>query len=1142
MPCAKIKDWEINNSFPVDLDPMAGGSETDPEDAQMPVDEPDEPEAKNVIEINPKSMVGPAEDVIEISDSEDEDHTQNKRHDKDSESVTPFAKALELFSFKGLFMQTERYAMARAANPCLEIEDVGPIGLPLSSGIAASIMSDIASDRLEIPAEKVHFQNPHWDAWIQKEAGLACSELAGKSVQPVYRLKSLVLERPGSESNSPKLPSEAVGSLVIFLPSLFSGGQLECRHGLQSKTIDFAPQSQLFTSVLAAYPSVQIACRAITSGYRFSLNYDILQPDAAPRALPPFPDMESAASALKQAMEEWDEDEDGMEPAAFFLQRQYSLKNFSAQSLAGSDAILVAHLAQLAEKLDFQLYIVQLELWQSKYGHYYGYDGPGAKIDRRKIRDLETEDELTGLDVHAVDVQGIPVRISGFDFKGYDTEYLNGKIDDVEPRCDYERLYDEQIRVDEKYDRTLVLLWRTPENSEHPVQIRYSPEYASWALQASVSTSPSTRENILVDSLRTKPQKNPHEKEVERDMEAVTRALCKCACQWSDLNMLLTTLEANQVAANLALIGLDLYIEAFRAFGWNALKDFFAQASRTDVSNPRRQEFAVRLGQAAKEVADAEAEAWSETQQEAVLSSLNRASVCEVDWLLGLGTTHSAQFISEVIYPQLKTQQLESAFWVHFVRRLREHPISAELHRNFSDECVLQAVNNLPAFPVRPAGSASRQVQEPDARAIIEVLKLCENTGNTDLCVRILEKMKQATHEEAFPAECPPWRYYLELTPSLNEYISSVGDVDQDRYDFRPFFEEAALTILGGKRKANLGFFSPCPFTAENLSILVMATKRAGGFSFLDESNKKTLLAGWDSESLEKLVRYFFAEWAPSPDSELNRVLNLIVRQAIDVFDTSSFHAAAAKGNHSSAADEMVSMVKFCFDVGARSELQYLLLHLVSPPVGISISQHVSKVLAPFMPALAGYLTTQNLTLEASPFGKCSASIVKAFASTVMCQTPNELAAGTKVGCDNLKCSDCQKTLSDFFTSDEQTIVLPRPAKAREHLEAQLAAPAPKSWGVKFKVIKTQVGAHKLEISKPANMTIAGLWAENSERGKALLALLGDEAAQRRIMGPNYDEALSQISERRTATKRPMDDSSEMDGVSPVKKAKVSAS
>jgi hypothetical protein len=71
-------------------------------------------------------------------------------------------------------------------------------------------------------------------------------------------------------------------------------------------------------------------------------------------------------------------------------------------------------------------------------------------------------------------------------------------------------------------------------------------------------------------------------------------------------------------------------------------------------------------------------------------------------------------------------------------------------------------------------------------------------------------------------------------------------------------------------------------------------------------------------------------------------------------------------------------------------------------------------------------------------------------------------------------------------------------------------------------------------------MTIAGLWEENSQRGKALLALLGDEATRRRILGPDYDEVVAQIRGRRTGMKRPAD--AEMDVHSLAKRTKAAPS
>ncbi|KAJ7859096.1 hypothetical protein B0H13DRAFT_2570751, partial [Mycena leptocephala] len=296
----------LHNSFVVEAVPAESEEVTSESDTE------DEEEAQSTVEVD--------SEVEEVTTSQTQ--TKKRRRKKVPQSMSALEKALELFSFEGSFMQTERYSMNRAANPCLEIEGIGSIGLPLSAGVAANLMSNISAGVLEIPAEQIRFQNPDWDAWLQREVGLVCSELAGKTVRPLYRLRNLVLESHGSELSAPELPPDAVGSLIIVLPCLFTGGQLECRHGVQSKTIEFAPESQLLTSVITAYSGVQITQRSITSGYRLSLTYDILQPTADPR-IPSFPDTDSAAAALEQAMERWKEDdmESEPDPVAYFLQR-----------------------------------------------------------------------------------------------------------------------------------------------------------------------------------------------------------------------------------------------------------------------------------------------------------------------------------------------------------------------------------------------------------------------------------------------------------------------------------------------------------------------------------------------------------------------------------------------------------------------------------------------------------------------------------------------------------------------------------------------------------------------------------------------------------------------------------------------------
>ncbi|KAK6974349.1 2og-fe oxygenase [Favolaschia claudopus] len=1029
--------------------------------------------------------------------------------------------------------------MFGAANPCLDVEGIGGIGLPLSSPVGASLVADDGA-LLVVPAAKIRFLNREWTAWLEKEAAGVCAGLAGRKVQPSYRLRDLVIEGPGSRFEFPVLPVDVAGRLIVHLPTVFTGGRLQCRLGVQSKSINISSGSQLHTSILAAYSGVHIASEEIGSGYRLSLIYDIVQPNVRRQSIPPFPNFAAAALILERAMKKWNDGKSDYERNVmpFFLrQSYYDTKNFSPRSLTGSDDILMAHLIQLSQRLDFQVYFVQISFFQQPYGEYgsedeFRYSRAPDEVDPKRIKNLHIESELPReLTASATDAQGVDVDILEFEFEdgGWDGGYLNGELTDVKPvQSEYETFGEDmdtlQIRVDETYERTAVLLMSNTHYPDAPVyEVIYEPEYAVLELERSVSSTPTTREEILVHSLKA----------LKKKYEEVPRVLCKCACQWSDLKLLLETIETYQIASNLGLIGMDGCAVALKKFGWDSLRDFFKQVAYDDSSNIRRQELVSMLTDLAKDSGNLELEEWSKEQPERMLRSLNRSCIDEVDWLLDLGTSHGVDFLRDTVYPQLEGQELESDFWVHFVQQLRKHPMMNSLSAAFVRSCVVQAVNNITPFAATHDVAHQTypyHTQEPEINSITDVFRLCRTTGNVDLCPQILDKMKQDAQEAKFLVECPPWKFHLELTRSLDDSLSLPEDPSTgDGYDFQPFFKEAIFNILRGEEK-----FSPCPFSADNLSMLVVAINRGGGYAVFEEADAKTLLSGRDTESLKTLTRYFVREWKLQCETRPGLV-KALVSQAIDVFDTTALHQPSRMQAKPLTIDDVIGLLNFCFEVEEQSEIQHLLLHVVAPPSGASILQHVEKILVPLLSALRDYLVTRGLTLEAPPFAKCAANIVKAFSVTAMRQTPQDLIGDTRVGCASNSCSEC-RMLRNFFQrdGDDQTLEITRTGKIREHVANQVFA-LPKSWGTTCRTIKTHTTPYTIEIVKGENMTASGVWKENSERGKALLALLGDEPAQKRILGPNYSEVTAQICERNT--KRSGDDEGQLG--SPAKRARV---
>jgi hypothetical protein len=134
------------------------------------------------------------------------------------------------FAFDGNFGFSARYTMRNAANPCFKIDGIGTVGLPLSQRDALAIISvagpvSVANTPStpgiwEVPADKVclamqnyqamnnivhppqiHFDDPAWDAWIQKTACLAaCTSLQPNpspgQTGPTCTLRKLVVQGP----------------------------------------------------------------------------------------------------------------------------------------------------------------------------------------------------------------------------------------------------------------------------------------------------------------------------------------------------------------------------------------------------------------------------------------------------------------------------------------------------------------------------------------------------------------------------------------------------------------------------------------------------------------------------------------------------------------------------------------------------------------------------------------------------------------------------------------------------------------------------------------------------------------------------------------------------------------------------------
>jgi hypothetical protein len=181
------------------------------------------------------------------------------------------------------------------------------------------------------------------------------------------------------------------GTLVICLPSQHEGGQVELKHGDETKTFDTAPTSSFDFSWLAWYADVTHEVKPVTAGFRFVLTYNLIHVGPGSRQLAAFQGDErrEALFLINEAITSWktareksleaaeaDEDDKEYKPGeddaedetpsgpdmlAYLLDHKYTDANLSFNHLKGKDKIKAKYLEEACTPHDFVVFLANLE-------------------------------------------------------------------------------------------------------------------------------------------------------------------------------------------------------------------------------------------------------------------------------------------------------------------------------------------------------------------------------------------------------------------------------------------------------------------------------------------------------------------------------------------------------------------------------------------------------------------------------------------------------------------------------------------------------------------------------------------------------------------------------------------------------------
>jgi hypothetical protein len=181
---------------------------------------------------------------------------------------------------------------------------------------------------------------------------------------------------------------------------------------------------------------------------------------------------------------------------------------------------------------------------------------------------------------------------------------------------------------------------------------------------------------------------------------------------------------------------------------------------------------------------------------------------------------------SSSIIPQLSTLNVDMNFSVRFLRRLHEEKNSFSPPSSLClvlSELVGHLVDSAPPFPITEICLGNSSSQNPDVDSSMQLIKLAVDTGNVDTCSRIFAGMRSVPRDGELKHIIS--RFYPEMTKRLDAYLTEELQCSSV---FREFFEGAIVSLLENHPPST--FYHTA---ANDLKMLIVAVKRAGGVSFL---------------------------------------------------------------------------------------------------------------------------------------------------------------------------------------------------------------------------------------------------------------------------------------------------------------------
>jgi len=386
--------------------------------------------------------------------------------------------------------------------PLIEVDGAGPIALPLLPTQAAQLIGvaerapygrggetlvDTAVRRTwQIGADRVRIAGKHWTAMMDSVVERAATGL-GAGAGVVAELYKLLVYDEGSFFVNHRDTEKSAGmfaTLIVALPSLHTGGELEVRHRGRDVQLDLRCADFSELAWAAFYADCVHEVLPITSGCRLVLVYNLLRPGKGRLPRPPSYDQET--TAIGQLLRRWSESsastsQDLPAKLVYPLEHAYTPAELSFASLKGADAAAAGVLAAAAHNAACDLHVALLRIEESGAAEYSGYsrsrhsrrchdDDDADEGDEDGFRVAEVFERSLTL-AHWSRPDGVAVSLGTMSFT--DSEVCPGDaLADMDPDEQQfeEATGNEGASFERSYQRAALVLW--PQAQEHQLLAR----------------------------------------------------------------------------------------------------------------------------------------------------------------------------------------------------------------------------------------------------------------------------------------------------------------------------------------------------------------------------------------------------------------------------------------------------------------------------------------------------------------------------------------------------------------------------------------------------------------------------------------------------------------------------------------------